>query len=202
LTLLPVVMAVGAPGATVRLERKPPRKPDTQTEGREPAMNTTRYEVERFDYPSLKTFEQVIAALEQQVPRADLPKLSQLVVSQAPAGEIEKSVQAMVGDLGFMHFAKLDQGPLVSLLGKRKRLTVYLLGNPVLANRMFEHRAEVGLYAPLRASVYEDDRGIAHFTYDRPSTLLQQFNQEDVTAVARMLDDRMAKLAELVTGTE
>ena len=165
-------------------------------------MNTTRFEVERFDYPSSKTFEQVIAALEQQVPRADLPKLSQLVVLQAPAGEIEKTVLAMVGDLGFMHFAKLDQGPLVSLLGKRKRLTVYLLGNPVLANRMFEHRPEVGLYAPLRASVYEDDRGGAHLTYDRPSTLLQQFNQEDVTAVARMLDDRMAKLAELVTGTE
>ena len=165
-------------------------------------MNTTRFEVERFDYPSSKTFEQVIAALEQQVPRADLPKLSQLVVLQAPAGEIEKTVQAMVGDLGFMHFAKLDQGPLVSLLGKQKRLTVYLLGNPVLANRMFEHRPDVGLYAPLRASVYEDDRGVAHLTYDRPSTLLQQFNQEDVTAVARMLDDRMAKLAERVTGTE
>ena len=165
-------------------------------------MNTTRFEVERFDYPSSKTFEQVIAALEQQVPRADLPKLSQLVVLQAPAGEIEKTVQAMVGDLGFMHFAKLDQGPLVSLLGKRKRLTVYLLGNPVLANRMFEHRPDVGLYAPLRASVYEDDRGVAHLKYDRPLTLLQQFNQEDVTAVARMLDERMAKLAELVTGTE
>ena len=124
-------------------------------------MNTTRFEVERFDYLSSKTFEQVIAALEQQVPRADLPKLSQLVVLQAPAGEIEKAVQAMVGNLGFMHFAKLDQGPLVSLLGKRKRLTVYLLGNPVLANRMFEHRPQVRLYAPLRASVYEDDLGVA-----------------------------------------
>jgi uncharacterized protein (DUF302 family) len=202
LTLLLVVMAVGAPGATICVERELPRLPDMESEGREPGVNTIRFEVERVDYPSSKTFEQVIAALEQQVPRADLPRLSQLVVLQAPAGEIEKTVQAMVGDLGFMQFAKLDQGPLVSLLGKRKRLTVYLLGNPVLANRMFEHRPEVGLYAPLRASVYEDDRGVAHFTYDRPSTLLQQFNQEDVTAVARMLDDRMAKLAELVTGTE
>jgi uncharacterized protein (DUF302 family) len=108
----------------------------------------------------------------------------------------------MVGDLGFAHLAKLEQGPLVSLLGKPKRMTVYLLGNPVLANTMFEHHPEIGLYAPLRASVFEDYSGLAHFTYDRPSTLLHQFGNDDVTAVARMLDDRMSKLAESLVGRE
>jgi uncharacterized protein (DUF302 family) len=67
---------------------------------------------------------------------------------------------------------------------------------------MFEHHPEIGLYAPLRASIYVDARGATHFTYDRPSTLLQQFAHEDVKAVAQMLDERMSKLAEHVTGKE
>ncbi len=201
--LLLVVIAVGQSVATVRLRGELPRAPVTLTEEMKPKMNMYRFEVERFDYPSSKrTFEQVIAAFEQKVPAADLAQFAQLVASKAPATEIETAVEAMVGDLGFLHLAKLDQGPLVSLLGKRKRMTVYLLGNPVLANTMFEHRPEIGLYAPLRASIYEDDRGVTHFTYDRPSTLLQQFQNNDVTSVAQLLDDRMSKLAEYVTGKE
>jgi uncharacterized protein (DUF302 family) len=197
-----VVIGVGTSVATVRLEKETARPSETQTEARKPPMSTIRFEVERCDYPSLKTFEQAIATFEQKVPGADLAKLSQLVTSRAPAKEIEDVVRIMVGDLGFMYFAKLDQGPLVSLLGTRKRMTVYLLGNPVLANMMFEHHPEIGLYAPLRASIYVDARGVTHFTYDRPSTLLQQFTHEDVKAVARMLDERMSKLAEHVTGKE
>ena len=34
----------------------------------------------------------------------------------------------------------------------------------------------------------------------RPSSLLQQFNHEDVMAVVRLLDERMSQLADYVTG--
>ncbi len=72
----------------------------------------------------------------------------------------------------------------------------------MLANRMFEHRPAVGLYAPLRASISEDYGGVSHFTYDRPSSLLQQFNHEEVMAIVRLLDDRMSKLTDYVTGRD
>jgi hypothetical protein len=196
-----VVIAVGATVATVHREGGAPRTPDAQPEERSPTVNATRFEVERFDYAAPnRTFEQVTASFEQQVPAADLATFARLVEARAPAAEVERAVGAMVGDLGLIHLARVDQGPLVSLLGKRKRMTVYLLGNPVLANRMFEHHPEVGLYAPLRAAVYEDDRGLAHFTYDGPSTLLQPFNDPNVSAVARILDGRMLRLAQSVTG--
>ena len=166
-------------------------------------MKTYRFEVERLDYPlPSRTFDDVIAAFERAVPAADLARFAQVVATRAPAAEVDHAVRKMVGDLGFAHLAKLDQGPLVSLLGKSKRMTVYLLGNPVLANTMFEHRPEIGLYAPLRASIFEDYSGVTHFTYDRPSSLLQQFENDDVTAVARMLDDRMSRLAERLAGEE
>jgi hypothetical protein len=97
----------------------------------------------------------------------------------------------MVGDLGFMALASLHPGPLVSLLGEPKKMTIYLLGNPVLADRMFEQDPAVAMYAPLRAVIYEDRDGITRFTYDLPSSTLGQFDNEEIRFVARLLDDRM-----------
>ena len=165
-------------------------------------METYRFEVERIDAASTKSFSEVVATLEQQVPIADISVFIQMIASRFNAQEIERAVEGMVGDLGFLVLGKIDHGPLVSLLGKPKKMTVYLLGNPVLANRMYELRPEIGLYAPLRAFVYEDYGGVSHFSYDRPSSLLQQFDNEEVMSVARILDDRMSKLAEHVTGND
>jgi uncharacterized protein (DUF302 family) len=83
----------------------------------------------------------------------------------------------------------------VSLLGRPKKLSLYAIGNPVLANRMFERQPAVGLYAPLRACLYEDHEGQAHFTYERPSASLAQFDDAEVRAVAQVLDAKMAALA-------
>jgi len=152
-------------------------------------------QIERVDSVSKQRFEEVVAAFEMNVPAADFVKLAQLGASRAAAQEIEEAVRSMVGDLEFVRFAKLDQGPLVSLLGKPKKMTVYLIGNPVLANRMYEQNPAVGLYAPLRVSIYDDYNGTTHFTYDRPSTLLAQFDDEKIRAAAEMLDDKLKTLA-------
>jgi uncharacterized protein (DUF302 family) len=165
-------------------------------------METYRFEVERIDVASTKSFSELVATLEQQVPPVEISVFSQMIASRFNAQEIERAVDGMVGDLGFLIVGKLDQGPLVSLLGKPKKMTGYLLGNPILANRMYELRPEVGLYAPLRAFVYEDYGGVSHLSYDRPSSLLRQFDNEEITSVARILDDRMSKLAERVTGND
>src|SRR5262249_18332235 len=118
--------------------------------------------------------------------------------SHARPREIEEAVQLMVGELELMWFARLEQGPLVSLLGKPKKMVVFLLGNPVLANRMYEANPAIGVYAPLRASIYEDQQGRAHFTYDRPSALLGQFDGAQVRTVAKLLDEKMGALAEAI----
>ena len=63
---------------------------------------------------------------------------------------------------------------------------------------MYDQRPAVGLYAPLRALIYEDEQGC--LTYERPSTLLEQFNNDEIRAVARMLDQRMEQLATRLGG--
>jgi hypothetical protein len=47
----------------------------------------------------------------------------------------------------------------------------------------------------LRASIYEDQGGVCHFTYDRPSTLFGQFSNSEIHGVAKMLYEKMANLA-------
>jgi len=163
-------------------------------------MDTYKFQVERVDHSSAKPFEKLVTAFEEKCPLGEVAALTQLAVRQASKPEIEKAVEGMTGELGFMALVKIDQGPLVSLLGKPKRMTLYYLGNPVIANQMFEIHPEIGLYAPLRALIYEDYSGVAHFTYDRPTSMLQQFQHERTAAVGRLLDDKMAKLAESVVN--
>ena len=159
-------------------------------------MAALRFEVERIDVVSRKSFPEVVAALEAEVPAADIAVFVRLSTARASAPEIEKVVAGMVGDLGFLTLVKLDQGPLVSLLGRPKKMSVYLIGNPVLANRMYERDPGVSLYAPLRASLYEDYQGRCHFTYERPSRVVEQFDNEGIRATARILDERMESLAD------
>jgi len=159
-------------------------------------LDTYNLRVERIDVISTRSFSEVVATLEKNVPIADMSVILGMLAKRPSAGEIERVISDMVGELGFVVLAKLDQGPLVSLLGRPKKMSLYLIGNPVLANRMYEQHPAVGLYAPLRASVYEDDRGKCHFTYERPSALLEQFNNEEIRMVARMLDQKMETLAE------
>lgn len=158
-------------------------------------MTTSRFQVERMEFDSTSTFEALAAALEQKVPAADFGRFRELVTSRATASEVERQVQSMVGDLGFVILGKVDQGPLVSLLGRPKKLTTYLIGNPVLANRMFERHPAVGLYAPVRVTIYEDHEARCHFSYDRPSTLLAQFEDGEIRAVGQLLDEKLAELA-------
>jgi uncharacterized protein (DUF302 family) len=59
---------------------------------------------------------------------------------------------------------------------------------------MTQHQLPAALYAPFRVVLYENDDGRATFEYDQPSSLFGQFGDERVTAVARGLDDAIARV--------
>jgi uncharacterized protein (DUF302 family) len=157
-------------------------------------MATRTFSVARIDEALPNSFPETVARFEQKVPRADVSVFRQMVTSGASRSEIEGKIQGMAGDLEFMVLHKIDQGPLVSQLGKPKMMSVYLIGNPVIANRMYEEDPATGLYAPLRVEIYEDYGGVTHFTYDRPSSLLEQFQNAKIGAVAQLLDQKMSAL--------
>ncbi len=81
-------------------------------------MKKFNFDGERVEVTSTKSFPETIAAFERRIPMADISAFARLVAAGANAKEIEEVVEGMVGDLSFVILAKLDQGPLVSLMGR------------------------------------------------------------------------------------
>jgi hypothetical protein len=78
--------------------------------------------------------------------------------------------------------------------GSDWKCTAYLMGNQVIAERMFRHDPVAMLYAPLRVVIHEDRTGITRFELDQPSALFASRGNPEITAVGRELDGYVAAL--------
>jgi len=143
-----------------------------------------------------KPFGDVAAALEARMGKFE-PAVYERLQKGADAEVIRAGLEKMVGPSGFMLFQTSDHGALLRLVGQKKKALQYILGNPLFAIQMTQHDIRAGLYAPLRALIYEDESGQVCVEYDKPSTLFGQFGNIKVTEVAEMLD---RKLEELVSA--
>jgi uncharacterized protein (DUF302 family) len=68
------------------------------------------------------------------------------------------------------------------------------------AERMTRRRLAAGLYAPLRIVLYEDEQGRAVFEYDLPSSLFNQFGDEEIGNIGRELDDELKQVLMVAAG--
>jgi uncharacterized protein (DUF302 family) len=91
-------------------------------------------------------------------------------------------------------FNRRDHGGLLQITGQPRKAAQYDIGNPLTATRMTQHQLPASLYAPLRVALYENEAGHAIFEYDRPASLLGQFGDDRVTAVARELDASLERV--------
>jgi uncharacterized protein (DUF302 family) len=111
--------------------------------------------------------------------------------------QVVDALRSLVGKNGMMVMAEVNQGQMLSMAGLSLKATVFLVGNPTVGKQLFEQDQAVGLYVPLRVSVYADAQGKTHVAYDRPSSLLGQFKNEKVAMVAKMLDEKLDGLASM-----
>lgn len=147
---------------------------------------------------SEKSFEQVTSAIEAMASQADNMLLRQLkrLDTNKSFEQVKSAVESMVGKSGFTILVDFELGGLLtSQSGKRNKSKLYIIGNPLIANQMFEQNPAVGLYVPLRLFVYEDFEGKTCVTYDQPSSLLNQFQNEKISTVAQILDRKIKELA-------
>lgn len=162
-------------------------------------MTGMRFTVERVDVTSDKSFAEMSATLDAEVPPVDGVAFARLVEMKSTPEQVEKVVERMTGSLQFVRLAKVEQGPMVSLLGRAKKMSQFLIGNPLIANRLFEVNPAIALYAPVRVALYEDYQGKAHFTYEKPSSSLAPFDHPEVRIVASLLDEKLEQLAVALT---
>jgi uncharacterized protein (DUF302 family) len=117
------------------------------------------------------------------------------VDSGKPFDKLVDSVKSLVAKNGMMIMAEVDQGRMLSMTGLSLKATLFLVGNPTIGKQLFEQNHGVGLYVPLRLFVFADEQGKSHLAYDKPSTLLSQFGNEELTTVGQMLDQKLDGLA-------
>ncbi len=141
--------------------------------------------VEHVRIVSAKTFAEVRAALESQVPQLD-PE----VTVALNEGDAERAQKLEHGAPLFI-FLNRDHGALLKAQGGARNAIQYDIGNPFTASRMTKHKLAAALYAPLRVLLYENSNGVAAFEYDKPSTLFGQFGDAQVDKVAHELDQEL-----------
>ena len=97
-----------------------------------------------------------------------------------------------------MLFNVRDHGKLLNIFGSPQKAKQYVIGNPLIAATMTRHDIRAGLYAPLRILVYGVDDQSTRIEFEQPSSLFGQFDNPDITKVARSLDTKLADLIQKV----
>jgi uncharacterized protein (DUF302 family) len=130
---------------------------------------------------------------EAAVPAEPLEQVTAMVQQGAPWSEMVKLIEA-TAPFGFLIYFKLDVHPVMQAAGDDADCVAYLMGNHVIAERMFRHDPRAMLYAPLRTLIWEDTTGHAWFTADQPSTQFASLGIPDVSKVGVELDRKLAAL--------
>jgi uncharacterized protein (DUF302 family) len=108
--------------------------------------------------------------------------------------KVRKRLEKAAGEEGLILIGIRPHGRLLNLLGAPRKARHYVIGNPLVAVTMTHRDIRAGLYIPLRILVYEAEDHSTRVEYDLPSSLLGQFNNPEVTSVARSLDLKLANL--------
>ena len=161
-------------------------------------MNDSRFTVDHVRVTTAKPFEDVARAFERQLGRFD-PDVYKSLAAGGDAEGAKARIAALAGPSGFMLFATHNHGGLLRLSGQKRKAAQYVVGNPLFALRMTQHDIRVGLYAPLRVLLYENENGNTCAEYDRPSSLFGQFGDGRITPTAAMLDGKLEALVAAAT---
>ncbi len=154
---------------------------------------------------SSRPFNEVVETFEALIGGTPPPEqwdalFHDLVYADASWQEVTQAVGSLIGPSGFLCMLKIDLGSLLSLQGRKKESIRYIIGNPLIANQMIEHNSQAGLYAPLNVLVYQDEGGQTTIAYDLPSSQMRPFGNPSITAVAQMLDTKLAELVAHALG--
>jgi uncharacterized protein (DUF302 family) len=102
------------------------------------------------------------------------------------------------GILGLMILGSIPHGMILGLSGERHRAIQLLIGNPLIALRMMKIHPEAGVYAPLRVFVHEIDHDKTLITYDKPSLLFGQWDEQLFNDTGKLLDEKMETLIRFI----
>ncbi len=157
---------------------------------------TTTFQVRRLSVLLPLLYDRAIERFGELVPAVDLARFGQLANWDAVIEQAEINAPH-----GFMVYWQADVTAIMAGSGSGWKCTEYLMGNHVIAQRMFHHDPAAMLYAPLRVVIHADQAGDTHFVIDQPSTMYASLGNPDIAAVGIELDGLVADLLTALGAT-
>jgi hypothetical protein len=161
------------------------------------AVRATRHEVTRLSIDVQQPYEAFRRRYEAAVPRWPQERFEGLVKRGAAWDEVVAEAAA-VAPLGLFTFWRLEQAPLMRLAGDGWECTSYLIGNTVVAERMYRLDPAVMSVVPFHVAISVGADGATRFTFDQPSTHLASFDDPAFAANGAKVDARFNELLSLL----
>jgi hypothetical protein len=136
-----------------------------------------------------RPYDEARELYETLVPEVDLARFGQMANWQATLELAEINAPH-----GFMRYYRTDVTAAMAGSASFWKATEYLMGNHIIAERMFHHDPAVMLHAPLRTLIHADPDGDTKLVVDQPSLLFASYDNPDITTVGRRLDYLLALL--------
>ncbi len=143
------------------------------------------------------SYDALVSAFEHELGYLDPTTVERLIERKTAWSEVERAIDRMAGPRGLMIIIRADQGKFTSLSGHEKRCSLYLVGNPFIADKIISIDLRASFFVPFRVCLY-DDRGPkgAVISYDRPSSFLAALERPELKEVGELLDRKIDEVAE------
>src|SRR6202166_1076184 len=154
-----------------------------------------KIEIERFSLVSSKPFDQVVAALDASIGHPDMAEFRRSTQEASSFADLKRAVEKGLSESGLMLFMQLDHGAVVRKQTGRDtpRIIRFVIGNPLIMMEMAKHVPDAGSYAPVTVLVDERADGV-HLSYDRMTSFLAPYGNDDALRVAEYLDNKVETL--------
>ncbi len=139
-----------------------------------------------------KPYADVCGFIEGKLGRLDQPMREMMQDGQTE--QLREAATRITRNYGLSIHYIAYHGKVLALNGPAENVKAYYIGNILSASEMTRQIRGAGLYAPLRAVVYQNASGGTTIEYDQPSSLFGQFHNPTTDAMGASLDERISKL--------
>jgi hypothetical protein len=158
---------------------------------------TVSHVMTRIDISTAAPFDDFRSRFEKAAPAFDAEPFQRIIETGGSWADVRAAVDRMAPHR-LIRYATIEATQMMSLAGHSTKAVEYLLGNHVIAERMFRHDPRALLYAPLRVLIFSDAGGDAVFSLDQPSTAFGSLGIDEVTQIGVELDDTVAALLKVL----
>ncbi|KZT21858.1 hypothetical protein NEOLEDRAFT_1072748 [Neolentinus lepideus HHB14362 ss-1] len=170
------------------------------------SKTTFSYQVQRVTYETDVPVSEVLARLDKALNRANSAGLLQKFINTTSKEELESTIHGQTdnGVRDFMFIGQIrHEGWLNAYFDTDTYppISVYTLGNPLIAQTMIRHDTIAAYYVPPKIFVIgkPDDKG-AKVIYDLPSSLIAAGKEGELKVAADRLDAKLENLVRKITA--